>query len=1275
MNCFYNNPLSGPANTFRNTSSGFFTHCMQGIMVIFSLLVFMTAAKAQIYEPDGLRMPGEWNGWNNTTGMGGAFDLQVNKTGTLRWQTTFQYTGSTGNQEFKFVSTAFGDPWGNQWAGNANLAVNTFQNVVYGTPSDPNNKIALTQNKWYSVVWEDKGYTDTQVLFMETSNQPLNPGELIRQPLLVTAQDEVEVTLTLPGSPSPEEKFFLRYTADAWATSTVLPLTLSGNTGTAVIPAFADDITVEYYAFSTTLTPPFTDPDLLTLKISNNAGQNYSYTVGQSIQCGQAVDVVTTEPAFPQETLPVLIYFNAEMGNGGLFDYEGDVYAHTGVITNLSTSSSDWKYVKTEWGQNTPETKLTRISANLYSLQIQNIRSYYGVPAAEKILKIALVFRGGEEASWDGYPEHKNADGSDIFVTVYDPVLNVKIMSPSKREPLASQNEVLAVCVEALKSDIVELYLGNDFLTSDTAKSIAYPLELQGYSPGSYWVKAVARQGGATARDSVRIFLRGPVTVADLPAGMKNGINYIDNQTVTLVLHDPAAKKSFAFAIGEHSNWGPDGAGYMNRTPDGKHYWVTLTGLQPQKEYAYQYYVDGKLKLADPYSDKVLDPWNDRWIPSTTYPGLKAYPFDLTTGVVSVFETGRQAYNWQVPAFVPPAVHATQSDLVIYELLLRDFTEEKNLTAAMAHLDYLKDLGVNAIELMPVMEFDGNESWGYAPNFFFAPDKYYGTREMYKQFVDACHQRGMAVILDIVMNHAFGQCPLVQMYWADGQPAADNPWLNPEATHPFNVGYDFNHESPYTRQFFKDVLAFWLTEYRFDGFRFDLSKGLTQKYSGNDVAAWSQYDQSRINILTDYYNHIKSVNPNAYVILEHFANNDEEVVLANTGMLLWSGMHNQYKQVGIGWPDNSNLSWAYHASRGFTYPNLIDYMENHDEERIMFEALSWGNASGGYNLKDTLTAVGHQEMAAVLFMGIPGPKMLWQFGEMGYDYSIQYGGERTANKPPRWDYAGKFSRERLMRVYAAMATLQKSDAFRFGSYTHDLSGTGKRMWIAHGSMNVSIAANMGVSGFDMAPGFAAAGTWYDYFTGESINISDPAGHTFYFGPGKYRVFTSIPLPRPFFHLAATVLDASTGLPLSGVKFTASTAGERISDTEGKAAYTLLPKSHTLTLTRQGYLPKDTTFTLNGDASVTFRMGKGPNALPEAPGHSIRVYPNPARDYLVIEGAAGYQITLTGTDGRILSTESPATETHRMQTRHLSAGIYLLRFEKDAAGFYRKVVIW
>lgn len=1256
------------------------TACFRLFFLLPAFFAVLTISSyAQIYEPDGVRMPGDWNSWDNTTGMGGDFDLQKNSTGTLRWQTIFNYTGVSGAQEFKFVSTSFADPWGNQWAGNASVSINSFADFTYGTPSEPNNKINLVNNKWYTVIFEDQAYANTRAIFMQTSAEPVNLTTVFQHPLLVTSLDIVNITLQLSANPSPEEKFYLRYSIDNWVTSAVSSFSVTGTEGIAQIPPLPDDTTVRYYVFSTVINNPQQDFDLVTIRMNNNNGLNYSYTVGQTINCGEVINVVSTQPALPLDTSNVLVIFNATLGNGGLYNFTGDVYAHTGVITNLSTSNTDWRYVKTEWGENTPETKLLRTGDNMYQLNIGSIRAYYGVPASETILKMAFVFRGGEPNPEGNYPEHKNADGSDILTNVYPYQLTVKIMNPSSRSPLASPNEVMAVCVEALRNETISIYLDDVLLETETTSSLSYPLELQGMEPGTYWVKAVAAGNQGQARDSVNIYLRGPVVVEELPSGMKNGINYLDEHSVTLVLNDPAGLKQYAFAIGEFSNWLPNDANYMKRTPDGKNYWVTLTGLQSQKEYAYQYYIDGLLKVGDPYCDKILDPWNDRWIPATTYPDLKPYPFDQTTGPVSVFQTGQTDYPWVITSFVPPAVNVTQQDLLVYELLLRDFTEEKTLNAAIEKLDYLKDLGVNAVELMPIAEFDGNESWGYAPNFFFATDKFYGTKADYKKFIDACHQRDMAVVLDIVTNHSFGMNPLVQMYFdpltGTGQPSASNPWLNPQSPHPLGVGYDFNHDSPHTREFFKQDLTYWLTEYKVDGFRFDLSKGLTQKYSGEDLAAWSAYDQSRIDILTDYYNHIKSVNPNAYVILEHFADNSEETVLANSGMLPWSAMNDQYGQVGMGWQENSDISWAYHGNRGWTYPNLMDYMENHDEERLMFEDLSWGNAAGSYNLKDTLPALHHMQTADVLFMGIPGPKMVWEFGELGYDYSIMFNGGRTANKPPRWDYFDQPERQELYRVYAGMAALRKCDAYRMGTFSSDLSGLGKRMWISHSSRKVVIAANMSVNDMNMSPGFPNTGQWFDYFSGEALNITDQA-QSFPFAPGEYRVFTSTPLPVPYHHIVFTVQDSLTGLSLQSAELSLEGAGTQLTDVQGKATFTSFPGNLQVTAKKTGYKVKSQLLTVDNNLDVTILLKDSSNiGIQDINARNrVKLYPNPVRDLVYLEATQKYGIDFYSLDGRLLMHHQMQNLIERIDISGLDKGIYILRFTGDSTAFAVKLTV-
>jgi 1,4-alpha-glucan branching enzyme len=149
--------------------------------------------------------------------------------------------------------------------------------------------------------------------------------------------------------------------------------------------------------------------------------------------------------------------------------------------------------------------------------------------------------------------------------------------------------------------------------------------------------------------------------------------------------------------------------------------------------------------------------------------------------MVSTFEMNPTAYNWSITDFDRP----DKNTLAIYELLVRDFVSEHSFDAIRAKLDYLATLGINAIELMPINEFDGNLSWGYNPCYYFAVDKYYGTERALKQLVDECHKRGIAVILDVVFNHATGLNPMNKLY-----PLAQNPWFNVNPPHGDNVFED-----------------------------------------------------------------------------------------------------------------------------------------------------------------------------------------------------------------------------------------------------------------------------------------------------------------------------------------------------------------------------------------------------------------------------------------------------------------------------------------------------
>jgi hypothetical protein len=255
--------------------------------------------------------------------------------------------------------------------------------------------------------------------------------------------------------------------------------------------------------------------------------------------------------------------------------------------------------------------------------------------------------------------------------------------------------------------------------------------------------------------------------------------------------------------------------------------------------------------------------------------------------------------------------------------------------------------------------------------------------------------------------------------------------------------------------------------------------------------------------------------PDAYVILEHFADNSEETVLSNSGMMLWGNMNHEYNEATMGY--TSNLSGATHASRGWDNLHLVSYMESHDEERLMYKNLQFGNSSGNYNIKNFPTAIQRIKLAAAFYLTIPGPKMIWQFGELGYDFSINYpcmtNDCRTDPKPIRWDYYDDGNRRNLYKVFKALTDLKDYDTFKTKNYNYRLDTQGKRLTLLDSSMNVNIIGNFGVQPINMNPVFPDTGWWYDYFSGDSIFVSNVNG-LISLQPGEFHIYSSVKLPTP-----------------------------------------------------------------------------------------------------------------------------------------------------------------
>lgn len=592
-----------------------------------------------------------------------------------------------------------------------------------------------------------------------------------------------------------------------------------------------------------------------------------------------------------------------------------------------------------------------------------------------------------------------------------------------------------------------------------------------------------------TVTDNKYTFVPGQVEQAALPADVKDGINIINPTTVTFVMYDKdkdGNHKDYACLIGDFNDWTLDNKYLMKRDNDKGCWWYTLDNLDATKEYAFQYYVsgkDGNLRLADAYCEKVLDQDNDKYIAAATYPNLKAYPEGKTSGIVSVFQTQSEKYTWKVTGFKA----ADANDLIIYELLFRDFTSTGDINGAKEKLDYLKSLGVNAVELMPVQEFDGNDSWGYNPCFFFALDKAYGTKTMYKEFIDACHERGMAVIFDVVYNHATGNMPFAKLYWnADAnKTAANNPWFNVDAPHPYSVFHDFNHDSEPVKTFVKRNLKFLLEEYNIDGFRFDLTKGFTQNKSDENTA--SNKDDSRIAILKGYNAAIKEVKPDAHVILEHFCVADEENELADASMMMWRNMNEAYCQSAMGYFEKSAFTGLHTAT-----PNWVGFMESHDEERMAYKQLAHSVGELKTNVPVRMKQLASN---AAFCLTVRGPKMVWQFGEMGYDVSIDEGG-RTGKKPLHWEYLDDNARKGLHDAYAKLLEFRSSNPELFDQSTAFDWKVGVSDWDAGRFITVSattkkavVIGNFSGATDQLTATFPVTGTWYDYMNNTELNVT------------------------------------------------------------------------------------------------------------------------------------------------------------------------------------------
>ncbi len=446
------------------------------------------------------------------------------------------------------------------------------------------------------------------------------------------------------------------------------------------------------------------------------------------------------------------------------------------------------------------------------------------------------------------------------------------------------------------------------------------------------------------------------------------------------------------------------------------------------------------------------------------------------------------AYDWQVTDFTPPPFE----EMIVYELHVGTFSGYNDGLNRMGryrdivdgHVDHLRYLGVNVVELMPITEFDGFESWGYNPVTHFAPEESYGNPEDLKYTIDRLHEAGIAVVVDVVYNHfsgngnymwEYGDRTYFDMY--NGLPACDTPW-----------GAQAAFWRQEVRDYFAENILFWLEEYNVDGFRMDATRFM-RGGEGNGGCYSNGADlMKRINDMIDA-RHV-----NAISIAEELPNSTWIVddTPAGAGFdAQWFDPHTDNIRAATlaaarGFdPDMYSVADAI-IGWGYEPTEIVRYVESHDE--------AGGDSDGDEDRRLPVSidpadpysfkAKSLTKLAQGLGFVAPGIPMLLQGGEWAEDRKFDAGWDN------RIDWSKAVSRAEMTLFFRDLIGLRKSDcALRpdGGSDVYNINDNGNVVVFSRGAGNeIVVIANFSATNYaDYALAFPYNGTWHEILNSQA----------------------------------------------------------------------------------------------------------------------------------------------------------------------------------------------
>lgn len=732
--------------------------------------------------------------------------------------------------------------------------------------------------------------------------------------------------------------------------------------------------------------------------------------------------VFSTSPTpLQQSSQNVKIIFNAqESGVAGLMSAT-ELYAHIGVCKRGTT---DWDKVKGGWSDNTADKKFVKNSAGLWELNIGDINTYFGLPAGYDAGKIAIIAR----------TPTGSAQTKDFFLDIAPEGFAINFSYNTENLVISAPTNITftlsATEAANLSIKVDGQVIGN--ASNATTLSKAYNFNTAGKF---YEVTATATKGNQTLTESVTVAYPTASAQANYPGGVPKmgAVKQADGSVIFCIA---APQKKSVIIVPSWDNYQTLNKNVMKYQDynGNRYFWIQVSGLKNDQYYPYYYLVDGMTKVADPCASLMLDPYSDKWLPAGIWAEeMPKYPYDkFEDTMLAVYRGDIDSYNWSdaTKNFKTP----NHTSMVVYELLLRDFTGDGSdqngkhfgtLRTAIPKLQYLADLGVNVIELMPVMEFNGNNSWGYNTNGYMALDKAYGSPNDIKEFVDWCHRLGMAVVLDIVFNQSDGLHPWYQMY-----PIASNPFYNATSPHAYNVLNDFRQDNTVLEQHWADVLRFWMNTYKVDGFRFDLVKGLGDNASYGNT---DSYNQSRVNRMKRLNDVITSVKADGIHINELLgAAQEDNANYANGKQMGWNNINYGSGQYAMGWAEKCDDTKGFYSSTwGKTVGGTIDYAESHDEPRVANKVKKSGHASVKYTSTPKKQSIQRLGSLAAQMLLSPGAKMIWQFGEIAADDDQGSELDKLRAIAPKWDQFSNEGRNALYENYKALCWMRRDNADLF----------------------------------------------------------------------------------------------------------------------------------------------------------------------------------------------------------------------------------------------------